>query len=234
MSTERSAVEPELQRLQQLLVRMAALSEENIRLAVDALRRRDSVRLEEAVAADTVVDLTELEIDELCVSLLALRQPLGRLLRFVASALKIVKDVERVGDIAKGIARHGLQLLDERPVPFPPEIGEMAGLAGSLLRSSLDAFVFQDAVAAREVIARDTALDLLHRDNHRRLVEQMCRDAGSIPALAHFLSVNKALERVGDHSCNIAAMVVFLVEGKDIRHLGKRRGPARASEVREG
>ncbi|HON01115.1 MAG TPA: PhoU domain-containing protein, partial [Acidobacteriota bacterium] len=77
MSTERSAVEPELQRLQQLLVRMAALSEENIRLAVDALRRRDSVRLEEAVAADTVVDLTELEIDELCVSLLALRQPLG-------------------------------------------------------------------------------------------------------------------------------------------------------------
>ncbi|GAB4242300.1 MAG: phosphate signaling complex protein PhoU [Acidobacteriota bacterium] len=208
----------------ELLLRMAAAVERNIGRAVEGLRERDAAVLEEVVEADREVDLAELRIDELCIAHLALRAPIGRDLRWVVSTLKIVKDVERVGDIAKSIARHGLEMFRDRPVAFRPEIADMARRAQALLRSSLDAFVARDAGAARRALAEDDELDRLYRETLDRLTLRMREDPAGVPGLAHYLSICKFLERVGDHSCNIAAMVVFLVEGVDIRHRRKQPG----------
>lgn len=213
----------ELELLKRRLLEMAAKVEDNIAHSVTGLVERDSRLLEEVIARDTEVDLLELQVDELCISLLALHQPVARDLRFVATALKIVKDIERVGDIAKNIARHGRSLAIDRPVAFPPDLTHMAGVARELLRRALDAFVGQNVELARSVIADDDLVDSLHRDNVRNMIGTMMEDPSTIGPMTQYLSVNKFLERIGDHSTNIAAMVVYLVEGRDIRHLKKQQ-----------
>lgn len=222
----------DLDRVMELLLQMSAAVERNISWAVEGLRERDAKILEAVVAADTEVDLAELKVDELCIAYLALQAPIGEDLRWVVSTLKIVKDVERVGDIAKSVARHGLELFQKRPVAFRPEIADMARRAQSLLRTSLDAFVARDAAAARRALAEDDELDRLYRENLAILTDQMREDPVRVPALSHYLSICKFLERVGDHSCNIAAMVVFLVEGVDIRHGSKRSAAGTADKFR--
>jgi phosphate transport system protein len=166
-------------------------------------------------------------VDEACISLLALYQPAGRDLRLVATALKIVKDLERVGDIAKSVARHGRRLAHDRPIPCPPGLVDMAEVARGLLRRALDAFVDEDVALAREVMRDDDEVDSFHRENLRRLIQTMVDDPSSIGPLTQYLSVNKLLERIGDHSSNIAAMVVYMVEGRDIRHLKKQQAAGR-------
>jgi phosphate transport system protein len=213
----------ELDLLKQHLLNMAATVEANIAQAVEGLRDRDGAVLEDAVRRDAEVDRAELRVDEACISLLARHQPVARDLRFVATALKIVKDIERVGDIAKSIARHGLSLLAERPMVFPTELGRMARVSQALLRRALDSFVHQDSDLARRVIREDDEVDELHRENTLRFVDMMRDDPALIGTLTRYLWVSKLLERVGDHGTNIAAMVVYLVEGRDIRHPKKRR-----------
>ncbi len=216
-----------IEHLRHRLLEMAARVEDNIARSVRALAARELDELELAIERDTEIDLMELEIDEACISVLALHQPAGRDLRLVATALKIVKDLERAGDIAKSIARHGRRLAHDRPVPCPPGVVDMAGVARSLLRRALDAFVGQDVVLAREVIRDDDEVDEMHRENVRRLIQTMVDDPSSIGPMTQYLSVNKLLERIGDHSTNIAAMVVYMVEGRDIRHLRKQQAAGR-------
>jgi len=213
----------ELEELKGELLDMAAKVEKNIGGAVEGLSSRDPELLERVIRDDFEVDLAELHIDEHCISLLALRQPVARDLRFITTALKIVKDLERVGDIAKNIAKHGLHLAREKPIPIPPALTRMTETAQDLLKRSLDAFVQQDVELARSVIREDDLIDSLHRENVSRLVNQMVSNSSVIGPVTQLLSINKFVERIGDHSTNIAAMVVFLVEGRDIRHLKKQR-----------
>jgi phosphate transport system protein len=215
-------LEEELDRLKQLLLDMAARVEHNIDGAIEALRNRDPEALEKVIREDTEVDLAELQVDEACISLLALRQPVARDLRFIVTALKIVKDIERIGDIAKNIAKHGLGLARGQPLSIPGELGRMAKMARQLLGSSLDAFVRQDVELARQVIREDDPLDELHKRNVRHFIDQMVADPRVIGPVTQFLSINKFLERIGDHSKNIAAMVVFMIEGQDVRHPKKQ------------
>jgi phosphate transport system protein len=215
-------IEEELGHLKAQLLDMAARVERNVGDAVAALRDRDPRALQSVIDGDIEVDLMELQIDERCVSLLALQQPVARDLRFVATTLKIVKDIERVGDIAKNIAKHGLAMVQERPVPFPDDLLHMVRAAQDLLKNALDAFVTQDATLARQVIQDDDRVDKYHKKNVQHFIELMIGDATTIGTMTQYLSVNKFIERFGDHSTNIAAMVVYMVEGRDIRHLKKQ------------
>jgi len=216
-------VAEELDLLRQQLVDMAARVEQNIDNAIEGLKNRDRDVFEQVIQNDTEVDLAELLIDENCVSLLALRQPLARDLRFIVTTLKIVKDIERVGDIAKNIAKHGLGILKEKSLPFPGELAKMAEISKELLKIALDAFVRENVNLAYQVIAGDDEVDSLHKRNVRCFVDMMVVDPSIIGPMTQYLAVNKFLERIGDHSSNIAAMVVFMIKGRDVRHPKKQR-----------
>jgi phosphate transport system protein len=218
----------ELDLLKQQLLDMAARVELNIGNALDGLRDRDSDALRQVILKDDEIDLAELRVDSHCLSLLALRQPVAGDLRFIVTALKIVKDIERIGDIAKSIAKHGLGILQERPLSVSGELGRMASTARGMLKNGLDAFVREDVELAQKVIKDDDSVDSLHRENVRQFIDMMMGDRSIIGPMTQLLSVNKLLERIGDHSSNIAAMVVFMVEGRDVRH-PKKQGLLRSS-----
>lgn len=223
-------LQEELDALKQRLLEMAARVEQNIELAVNGLRDRNEIALASVVDHDAEVDIAELQIDEACIALLAKQQPVGRDLRFIATALKIVKDLERVGDIAKNIAKHGLSLFREHsPVTYPGDLSRMTRVVRTLLHQALDAFVRQDPILARRVIAGDDEVDQLHRQNVSYLIKLMVEDSSLISPMTQYLAVNKFLERIGDHSSNIAAMVVYMVEGRDIRHPKKQQRMREAS-----
>lgn len=214
----------ELDALKQQLLEMAARVETNIERAVEGLKDRDEAVLTSVIEQDAEVDIAELQIDEACIALLAQQQPVGRDLRFIATTLKIVKDLERVGDIAKNIAKHGLSLCRESvPSSYPADLSRMTRLSRNLLHMALDAFVRQDPSLARKAIEKDDEVDELHRENVAHLIKLMVADSRLISPMTQYLAVNKFLERIGDHSTNIAAMVVYMVEGRDIRHFKKQQ-----------
>lgn len=209
----------ELENVNKSLLDMAAKVENNIDRSIEGCRTSDIGTLEEVLEKDLEIDKAEKEIDEICVSLLALYQPVARDLRFITTALKIVRDIERIGDLAKNLARYGLHKNFEKIVPFPPVLNEMAGEARNLLRRALDSFVRQDSEAARKVMEEDQKVDRYHRENLQSFINEMMADPEVAEAYTQYISVNKFIERIGDHSANIAAMVVYMVEGRDVRHM---------------
>jgi phosphate transport system protein len=216
--------EEELEELKQELLEVGAKIERNIADAIQALVERDP-RLAAAVAGrDPEIDLAEIRIDEHCLSVLALRQPVARDLRFIATALKIVKDMERIGDMAKDIAGHAESLAREVPLEIAPDIPILARSAQGMLNKALDAFVNRDPEMARAVIRDDDVVDELHRQVIDETIQLMLEKRDLIGPYTQLLYITKYLERIGDHSSNIAEMVVFMVEGKDIRHHEKIKG----------
>jgi phosphate transport system protein len=166
----------------------------------------------------------EVEVDERCVQLLALQQPLARDLRLITMAMKISNDLERVGDHAVNIAQAVERLAWHARVAPLPEIGEMARLARGMLSDALDDFVREDAAGARDVCSQDDIVDALHNSLFRILLTHMMEDPRRIgPAMEYFL-VSRNLERIADLATNIAEDVVFLVEGRSIKHGAERRG----------
>jgi len=226
--------EAELEELKQSLLSLGTKVERNIGDAIEALITCDPVLAQDVISRDPLIDIAEIQVDELCLFLLARRQPVAKDLRFITTALKIVKDLERVGDMAADISEHVLSLLGPNRVPSFPEVQEMARLAQNMLKRSLDAFVNRDPVLAREVIADDDQVDRIHRYIWDQLVSFMSEDQGCIAVGVHLFSMVKFLERVGDHSCNVAEMVVFMVEGKDIRHLEKDRASREKLAAEQG
>lgn len=211
----------ELNILKEKLLSMAAQVEENIEDAIRGLREKDRTLLSDVVGRDAEVDLLEVEVDRVCFSLLALQQPVARDLRFITTAMKIVKDIERVGDMSTNIAKHGLKLLDKPPIQIPPDFTDMTQAARKMLSQALDAFVNRDVELARYVLEMDDEVDNLHKKVISETIDQMVENTELIDSLTHIMSVAKFLERIGDHSANIAEMVVFMVKGEDIRHAEK-------------
>ena len=209
----------ELDSLKRLLLSMGAKVEENIGDAIQALIERDQSLSEEILTRDPEIDLIEIQIDEQCISMLALRQPVARDLRFIATAFKIVKDLERVGDMAVDISERAIELGKFPPIKPYVDLPIMAKAAQEMLKGALDSFVRLDADRAREITIQDDKVDELHDLIFNELVELMVADKSIAEPAMHLLNVNKYLERIGDHRCNIAEMVVFMVQGKDIRHL---------------
>jgi phosphate transport system protein len=208
----------ELARLKSQLLEMSALAEELVGTAMEALAERDPQLALTVVERDNDIDALEVVIDETCIHLLALQQPMARDLRLITMAMKISNDLERVGDHAVNIAEAVPHLAEAPAVMDFPEIEEMARNAREMLSDALDCFVRADAANAREVCRRDDRVDQLHESVFRILVTHMMEDPRRIgPSMSMFL-VSRNLERIADLATNIAEDVVFLVEGRNIKH----------------
>jgi len=208
----------ELSQVKVRLLTMSGEAETALRLAVEALLTRDAEKAQQVIAGDKVIDGMEVEIEEVCIDLLALQQPMARDLRMLVAAIKIANDLERVGDHAVNLAQSAERLIRARPIAPEPEIVEMARLARDMLADALEAFVREDAAGGREVCLRDDKVDALNRSVFRILLTHMMEDPHSIGAGLELFLVSRNLERVADLATNIGEDVVFLVEGKSIKH----------------
>jgi phosphate transport system protein len=212
--------ERELERLSETILRLGAHVERAHEEALSALEQQDVELAREVLRRDEEADQLELEIDQICADLIALRQPLARDLRFIVTALKIAPELERIGDLAGNISERAIELASEPPLKPLVDIPRMSELAREMLRVSLDAFVRRDAAAARAVIRRDDQVDLLMEQLFRELLSYMLEDPRTIGRALRLMMVAKYIERVGDGATNICEMVVYLVEGRVIRHGG--------------
>ena len=218
----------ELAQVKSRLLTMSGEAEAALELAVEGLLERSSEKAKAVIAGDRRIDALEVEIEEQVVNLLALQQPMARDLRMLTSALKIANDLERVGDHAVNIAQSVERLARSRPIAPEPEIVEMARLAREMLSDALEAFIRGDAAAGREVCRRDDKVDALHRSVFRILLTFMMEDPHMISAGMELFLVSRNLERVADLATNIGEDVVFLVEGKSIKHHAEDRGESTA------
>jgi phosphate transport system protein len=216
----------ELETLKDRLLQMGGRAEGIINKAMQAVEHRDGALAREVFADDKLIDQLEIEIDERCVNLLALQQPLARDLRFITAALKITNDLERVGDHAVNIAGGALDLVGHPPLPVVADVLRLAGLATGMLREALDAFVHQDAETARRLVIRDDAVDGLNRQLFAQLMATMIQEPPAIARAMTLILVGRNLERVADLATNISEEVVFIAEARVIKHHAEERAGA--------
>jgi phosphate transport system protein len=214
----------ELDNVKVRLLTMSGEAESALGLAVEALLTRSPEKARQVIENDHAIDALEVDLEEQCIALLALQQPMARDLRMLTSALKIANDLERVGDHAVNIAQSATRLAEARPITPEPEIVEMARLTRLMLADAIEAFIRGDADAGREICRRDDTVDALHRSVFRILLTHMMEDPHMIGAGMELFLVSRNLERVADLATNVAEDVVFLVEGKSIKHHAEDRG----------
>ncbi len=210
--------ERELQELKEEILLLGGTVEEMIASAMKSFLSRDPDLAGRVIEMDPRVDAAELEIDHHCLNLLALRQPAASDLRFIATALKIVTDLERIGDLAVNTAERSIELCKELPLKPFIDIPRMAGAAEEMLRRALDAFVKRDPDEARAVLAADDAVDRLYVQLFRELLTTMIEEPQNVSRAIGVTFIAKYLERIADHATNIAQMVIFMCEGRDVRH----------------
>ncbi|MBI4343149.1 MAG: phosphate signaling complex protein PhoU [Candidatus Omnitrophica bacterium] len=208
----------EFDELKQELVQMATLAEAAIGSAIQSLLLRDTAMAAEVMRSDEVINRLELVIDERCLRMLALYQPEASDLRFIAMALKINNDLERIGDQAVNIAERSLELFKEPPLKPLVDIPQLTQLVQAMLKQSVDAFVRRDTALARSICQRDDEVDALDEQVFRELLTYMMQDHRAITRAVNLILVSRHLERVADHATNIAEDVIYLVEGQQIKH----------------
>jgi len=211
--------EEDLKRLRDHILQMGGLVEDQIQKAVNSLVQRDSPLAEAIIERDHEVNHLDVEIDDLCIRLLALHHPAGKDLRFITTALKITTDLERIGDMAVNICERALELNWEPQLKPYIDIPRMAGISQRMIHESLDAFVREDTELALKVCKDDQEVDDLNSQVFRETVSYMIEDPHTINRAMKVGFVSKYLERITDHATNIAEMVVFMVKGKSIRHI---------------
>ncbi len=215
--------EEELRLIKEKVLRLGGLVEEGIANSIKALVERDTQLAERTIENDHVVNGLEVEIDELCLKVLALRQPAASDLRLITTAIKIITDLERIGDMAVNVCERVLELNEEAPLKPYIDIPRMAEAAQRMLKESLDAFVNGDTDLATKVLVEDDFVDDLNRQIFRELLTFMMEDPNTISRAMKILFISKYLERIADHATNIAEMVVFMVKGKVIRHIKQQQ-----------
>ena len=208
----------ELSELKDQLLLMASLVQENLRRAMRMLVERDSAALELVEREDDQIDELEMHVDEICIKLLAIRSPVASDLRLITMAMKISVDLERIGDQAVNVARRAKELNKEPPLKPLVDIPRMANIAQDMIKDALDAFVFNKPDLARKIPPRDHEVDELNRQLYRELTSFMLEDPATVTRALNLMFVAKFLERIADHAANIGEEVVYLAEGKDIRH----------------
>ena len=214
--------EDELQRLRERILLMGAKVEQLIKSAIEALLKRDSELAKSMIVADREVNRLELAIDQLCLHILARRQPVASDLRQITITMKLVTDLERIADLGVNICERVLELNEEPPLKPYVDIPKMAEVAMSMVHDALDAFVAGDDSQAEDIIARDATVDAYYHQIFRELLTYMMEDAKNISRATRLQSIAKYIERIGDHATNLAEMVIFAVKGKDPRHKGSR------------
>ena len=220
---ERHHFEGELQALKNRLLNMGALVEERVHRAIQALMERNLGAAEDIVRGDQEVNELQIEIDERCLRLFALQQPMASDLRLITAAMKINADLERIGDQAVNIAEQAVRILAHPPLKPQIDLPRMAEIAERMTRESLDAFVRKDADLARAILARDDEVDELKDHVFRVLLTYMMADPATIERALSLILVSRHLERIADHATNIAEDVIFVVEAKDVRHHHEER-----------
>ena len=210
--------EGQLRSLKEKLLLIGHKAEASIADATRALIERKPSLAQRVVDEDDQLDQLGLEIDDICLEILALEQPVASDLRFITTAMKIVGDIERIGDNGVNIARRALEILDEPELKPIIDVPVAAAAAQRILKESLDAFVNGDAELAKRVIEGDRYIDDVCEQMLRELLTYMFEDPSTITRALRLIFVARNLERVGDHAANIAEMVIFLVNGQDIRH----------------
>ena len=208
----------ELDGLKQTLLAMGAMVEDQIRRVMRALVERDEALARDVIERDREVNTYDVEIDEKCVELLALHQPTAVDLRFITTAMKIVTDLERIGDQAVNIAQRAIELNQESQLKPYIDLPRMADKAQRMVKDALDSFVSRDTTLAREVCGRDSEVDALKEQIFRELLTYMMADPKTIARAIRLILVSRFFERVADHATNIAEMVIYMVESKMVRH----------------
>jgi phosphate transport system protein len=208
----------ELKLLKEKILRMGALVEDQARNSIKALVERDSDLARQVIKNDHLVNAMDVEVDEDCLSLIALHQPMAIDLRFITTAMKISTELERMSDLAENISERAVELNEEPQLKPYIDIPRMATHAQRMVKEALDAFVNRDGALARKVCRDDDFMDDLTHQIFRELLSFMMEDPHTITRAVRITFVAKYLERLADHATNIAELVVYLVEGKIIRH----------------
>jgi phosphate transport system protein len=208
----------ELQELRELLLRMASRSEEQVRDALMAVKRRDAQAAQHSIGRDREIDALELDIEERAIALLARRQPMATDLRTLVSTLKISNDLERVGDHAVNIAQCAKRLAEALPMPNLSELDRMADVSTEMLRDAIAAFIDRDADLAREVCRRDDQVDRYNDSVFRVMLAEMSRNPNAIIAALQMMLVARNLERIADLATNLGEDVIYIVEARTVKH----------------
>jgi phosphate transport system protein len=208
----------DIEALKERVLKMGGFVEDSIRKSIAALVERDRNLAIEVIDGDAIVNNYDVEIEEECIRFLAIWKPTGSNLRFITTAIKIITDLERMGDLAVDICERAIELLDEPPLKPYIDIPRMAEAAQKMLKDSLDAFVARDTDLAMTVCAADDFVDNLNYQIFNELLVYMLKDPKNISRAVRITYITKYLERIADHATNIAEMVVYMVKGKVIRH----------------
>ena len=214
----------ELNQLKSELLRMAGLVERAISNAIEALVKRDMPLAEKTIREDAQINEMEISIDERCLNLLALHQPMAGDLRFITSAMRINIELERMGDLAVNIAERAASLNQEPQLKPYIDIPHMAEITKKMVKDVLDAFVNRDAALARSVCERDDQVDALNDQVFRELLTYMMADPKTITRAVHLIIVSRCLERIADHATNIAEGVIFMTKALVIKHHADTKG----------
>jgi phosphate transport system protein len=208
----------EIERLKKQLLSLSAIVEDTVYRAVKALNERDAVLAQWVIDNDTEIDLREVDIEEECQKVLALHQPVAHDLRYIIAVLKINAELERIGDATVNIAERVLFLIDEEPVDIPFDYPGMARRAQDMLHASLEALVNLDIALAYKVIAADEEVDAINREVYGQVERGIQKNVDRVATYIHLLGIARHIERIADHASNIAEDVVYLIEGRIIRH----------------
>lgn len=208
----------DLMGLRKQLLELGALVEESIARAVQALLARDMELAERVMQDDSKIDEAEIAIEDLCLKILALNQPVAHDLRFLVTALKLNSDLEAIGDLSSNIAKRARWLAKRPEVPWPQDIAELAIAVKQMVNDSLDALVDADSAKAREIIVRDETINELKKENVDGIREQILTDSDHALTLLKMMDVPRHLERIADMAANIAKDIIYMVEGEIVRH----------------
>jgi phosphate transport system protein len=208
----------EIDTLKKKILTVGAVVEERIAQAITAVVKHDAALAQQVAEGDDEIDEMEVEVEEDCLKILALYQPVAIDLRFVVAVLKMNNDLERMADTAVNIARRAEYLAQYPQVDLPPSLTEMTQKVQAMVKQSLDALVQSDTALARKVCVADREVDVLNRDMHVRIQQQIQERPDQVERLIHTLSVSRHLERIGDLATNVAEDVIYTVEGEIVRH----------------
>lgn len=219
-----SEFENELNELRRLILDLGAKVEAMTAKSIESLTKRDSDFAQTVIDQDLEVNQLEVDVNELCMQMMALRQPTAVDLRFITTGLKIASDLERVGDLAVNVSERALELNEEPPLKPYIELPRMANVSSQMLRESLDSFIKEDVALARKVIANDDQVDNMNEEVFRELLTYMLDNPRNISRATRLTFISKYMERIADHATNIAEAVIFMVEGHN-----PRRSPEQSS-----
>jgi phosphate transport system protein len=211
-------LEREIENLKKRILTLSAVVEDNVYKAVRSLTERDSILAEGIIKSDLEIDQTEVAIEEECLKVLALNQPVAGDLRFIVAILKINSDLERMGDLAVNIAERAMFLATKEKPDVPLNLTLMAEKTKTMMKKSLDSLMNQDTELAYQVLAADDEVDAMNREMYGRIQDGIRKKPEQLESLIHLLSCSRHLERIADHATNIAEDVIYMIDGVIVRH----------------